>query len=242
MNLYRMIGLLSCYLFSNYTCAALDYISLHDIELNTPNALAIKLNIVESQDKSSLKFVLQQAQYTQELSYQRLNQYMLRVKGNRGITDKATLTVYTSIDNDWKKFNHIIITDTSIQTTPSNNSNVSAKTSAQSPEEITRKIPGNRPNQKPSAELSSTNMCLLIRNPQETLWSLATRYAKQWNIDVYGTMIAIYSANKTQFHQQHIKRLKDNAQLTCPSKNIMTSLGSKNLMEEEFERLHNASH
>ncbi|WP_343817572.1 FimV/HubP family polar landmark protein [Colwellia asteriadis] len=257
MNLFRIFSFLSCYLFSTYTMAAVDYISLHDIELNTPQALAIKLNIIESAEKPPLKFVLQQGSKKHTLSYQRLNQYMLRVQGNQRLTGTANLVVYTTNNDLWEIINTI-----KLNIPPTNKGHMTADTYS-SAEQITSTKPmvettknqplasrlptsspdntrtNSRTNTSTNISQVAANQCVLTKQPQETLWRIATRYAPQWNIDVYSAMIAIYNANRNQFSQQHIKLLKANATLTCPTKNIMASLGSKSLMEEEFERLHN---
>ncbi|PTA49068.1 fimbrial protein FimV [Shewanella morhuae] len=63
--------------------------------------------------------------------------------------------------------------------------------------------------------------CQLTYLAGETLWRTANRYASNWNVSVYGAMLAIYEANSTAFSKNKISALKSNAVLSCPSKIIL---------------------
>ena len=55
--------------------------------------------------------------------------------------------------------------------------------------------------------------CRLIREPKETLWSIASRYKGKWEVDVYSAMLAIYKSNLNKFDKQHIGQLISNVEL-----------------------------
>ncbi len=78
---------------------------------------------------------------------------------------------------------------------------------------------------------------MLARQPKETLWSIASRYKDNWQIDVFSAMIAIYTSNASKFNKQHIARLIDGATLVCPNNEVIGKLGSKKEMHAEFTRL-----
>lgn len=63
--------------------------------------------------------------------------------------------------------------------------------------------------------------CQLTYLAGETLWRIANRYAKDWDVSVYGAMLAIYEANPVAFSKNRINALKSNAVLSCPSKMIL---------------------
>ena len=214
-----------------YSFAAIDYISLHEIESNTADGLLVKLNIVEKEPTSRLKFVLQQPNTNTVLPYQRLNNFMLRLKGPNAVTSDAAIVVYQAIDNRWQQVKTITLMGT-------------PKRSAKSFASGTVKIqPHKKPRPitslEPAPAASSQQACLLIRKPKETLWSLASRYSTQWNIDVYSAMIAIYTQNKQHFGKEHIKLLKDNVDLACPEQSITSALNSKAVSKAKFNGLHN---
>jgi hypothetical protein len=234
MKFYYVIAVIFSGFLPFHSVAMINYISLHDIELNTHKALSIKLNIVEEDNKSQLKFILQQQEKKSQLSYQRLNKYMLRLSGNKAVQGQADIIVYQKIDNTWQKVNIINLN----ATFPIDNKDIAQQFIARSQNKQVSSIK-NRTITSSSA-LISNKTCTLTSLPKETLWSIAKRYSQQWNLDVYSTMIAIFTQNKNQFSKQHIKLLKIDAVLTCPDKIIMDTLGSKKLMKEEFERLHNA--
>ena len=63
--------------------------------------------------------------------------------------------------------------------------------------------------------------CQLTYLAGETLWRIANRYANDWDVSVYGAMLAIYEANPAAFSKNKINALKSNAALSCPSKMIL---------------------
>ena len=63
--------------------------------------------------------------------------------------------------------------------------------------------------------------CQLTYLAGETLWRIANRYANDWDVSVYGAMLAIYESNPAAFSKNKINALKSNAALSCPSKMIL---------------------
>lgn len=72
----------------------------------------------------------------------------------------------------------------------------------------------------PTASQTPEN-CQLTYLAGETLWRIANRYANDWDVSVYGAMLAIYEANPAAFSKNKINALKSNAALSCPSKMIL---------------------
>lgn len=74
---------------------------------------------------------------------------------------------------------------------------------------------GNAPKMMPTKE------CLLNYDSSETLWRVANRYANEWNVSVYGAMLAIYDANPKAFAKNKISALRGDAALYCPSTDLL---------------------
>ena len=124
--------------------AKVDYISLHEIESPARQPLSVKLNIVEKHDESQLKFTLVSQNTETLLDYQRINDYMLRLKSPHYIIGKASVLVYEFEQNAWQQTHSVDISNSLIA------------------KEADKKI---------IAKASAIKtQCRLIREPKETLW------------------------------------------------------------------------
>lgn len=91
-----------------------------------------------------------------------------------------------------------------------------------------------------AAETSSTasqtpEHCQLTYLAGETLWRIANRYANDWDVSVYGAMLAIYEANPAAFSKNKINALKSNAALSCPSQMILAQHANAKEAQAMFE-------
>ncbi|MDT3282859.1 FimV/HubP family polar landmark protein [Shewanella scandinavica] len=77
--------------------------------------------------------------------------------------------------------------------------------------------------------------CQLTYLAGETLWRIANRYANDWDVSVYGAMLAIYEANPAAFSKNKINALKSNAALSCPSKMILAQHTNAKEAQAVFE-------
>lgn len=94
--------------------------------------------------------------------------------------------------------------------------------------------PHSNPKPSPSTALASEE-CVLNYAANETLWRIANRYAAQWEVNVYGAMLAIYDANPKAFAKNKINALKKNATLYCPSKEMLTRYADAGEAKAIFE-------
>jgi len=217
MTIRTMIlsGLIYLVLLPMISHAKVDYISLHKIESPVRQPLSLKLNIVEKHQKSQLKFTLLNQNTETTLDYQRINNYMLRLKSPHYIIGKASVLVYEFEKNAWQHTNSVDISNSLIAT------------------EVDKKA---------LAKVSEIKtQCRLIHEPKETLWSIASRYKDNWNVDIFSAMLAIYKSNLNKFAKQHIGQLINNVELACPSTKTITMMGEKAEMKAEFNRLNNSS-
>jgi len=240
-------------LFPCYSFAQIEYISLHDVESAHSNALSVKINIVEKDQALPLKFILSNQQKRTTLSFQRINNYMLRLQGPSNVYNRAVIHVYQLEGDVWRRVKGINIsgglglltvsdeTKNHIQTSPKSNATNTAKNISQSNSTSVVKV---TPYIKPIKHGAITNgitenkaNCMLTRQTKETLWSIASRYKVNWDIDVFSAMIAIYESNITKFSKQHIGKLMDKTTLSCPSKEMIAVMGTKAQMKAKFNRL-----
>jgi len=208
------LGLISLVLCPLVIHAQVGHISLHEIESSERQPLSVKLNIVEKHEQGQLYFTLLNQNTETMLDYQRLNNYMLRLKSPHYIIGKASILVYEFKSNGWQQTHSVDISNSLI---------VTAKDKARL-EKITK----------------IQMQCLLIHQPKETLWSIASRYKSKWHVDIFSAMLAIYKSNLSKFDKQHIAQLLNNAELVCPSRKTITMMGDKAVMKAEFNRLNSA--
>jgi len=191
--------------------AKVDYISLHEIETLARQPLSIKLNIVETHPERQLNFTLLNQNTETVLYYQRINDYMLRLKSPHYVIGKASVLVYEFERNAWRKTHLIDVSNSLIATA------IDHKALAK------------------AAKIKT--QCLLVHEPKDTLWNIASRYKDKWRVDIFSAMLAIYKSNLNKFSQQHIGRLIANVELVCPNRKTITMMGNKVEMKAEFNRL-----
>jgi K+-sensing histidine kinase KdpD len=218
-----LAGLICLVLLPLTSDAKVDYVSLHEIETQARQPLSVRLNIVEipkksqqeSQQESQLHFTLLNRNVETVLDYQRINNHMLRLKSPHYVVGKASILVYEFEQNTWRQTHSVDISNLLTLT------KIDKLALAQATKIKTK--------------------CMLIRQPKETLWSIASRYQDKWRVDVFSAMLAIYQSNLNKFTQQHIGQLIDNAELVCPSGKTIAMMGKKAEMKREFHRLNNIS-
>ncbi|MBB1440388.1 LysM peptidoglycan-binding domain-containing protein [Shewanella sp. SG41-4] len=80
-------------------------------------------------------------------------------------------------------------------------------------------------------------ICLIDKSPQDTLWRVADRYYRQWQISVYGAMLAIYEANPKAFANGKIYLLMSDSRLQCPSGEMLKQYQSASKAQITYEAL-----
>lgn len=91
-----------------------------------------------------------------------------------------------------------------------------------------------------SSELASSNQeksnCV-INYSGETLWSLSIKYSREWEHDLYSTILAIYYANPHAFYRKNINKIRSDARLFCPTLEMLTQFASKEQAKIEYRAL-----
>ncbi|QYJ78483.1 FimV/HubP family polar landmark protein [Shewanella acanthi] len=85
-----------------------------------------------------------------------------------------------------------------------------------------------------SNTVNNDGQCRLNFKAEETLWRIANRYADDWQLNVYGAMLAIYDANPKAFFKHKISALKKDATLVCPSASILKRYPNADKAKAEF--------
>jgi FimV-like protein len=80
-------------------------------------------------------------------------------------------------------------------------------------------------------------ICVIDKSPQDTLWRVADRYYRQWQISVFGAMLAIYDANPNAFADDKIYLLMADSRLKCPSRVILNQYQNSSEAQVTYEAL-----
>ncbi|WP_351088550.1 FimV/HubP family polar landmark protein [Shewanella sp. S1-49-MNA-CIBAN-0167] len=80
-------------------------------------------------------------------------------------------------------------------------------------------------------------ICVIDKSPQDTLWRVADRYYRQWQISVFGAMLAIYDANPNAFANNKIYLLMADSRLKCPSRVILNQYQNSSAAQVTYEAL-----
>ncbi|QBF83316.1 LysM peptidoglycan-binding domain-containing protein [Shewanella maritima] len=79
--------------------------------------------------------------------------------------------------------------------------------------------------------------CVLERGEGETLWKLAQKYSKSWDVGLFGAMLAIHEANPRGFAGGKISKLRADVELACPSDAVLQVYRDNDSNKEEFDTL-----
>lgn len=234
INIYKIfIGLVLLTIFPFYSYANITYVSLHEIESIEHQQLSLTLNIVEEAPTLPVKFVLQSQKTRTPLSFQRLNKYMLRLTSPNLLIGKGAVHVYQLEGDAWRLIKRVKISNELIPL------KLASKAHLNTQKILNTNIAKSVTTKSNTNKVATKNQthCILSKQPKETLWAIASRYKTPWNVDIYSAMIAIYRSNLTHFSQQHIGQLINEVTLTCPSNELIKSMGTKEEMKAEFTRL-----
>ena len=223
------------YLSLGVANAEVDYVSLSEVESPERQPLFLRVNLIEKGRSLPLRFTLLTEGVETEMAYHRLNDFMVRLASQRIVQGKATVFVYQFDGKQWARVANVDVSNDlkPIQTaeqTPVKQNVAQVKAETYDNTE-TRQQAG-------TSDLDTKlESCQITREHKETLWSIASRYKDQWQVDVFSAMIAIYKSNLTKFNQGHINQLIDGAELVCPSRAELAKTGEKEAMRTEFFRL-----
>ncbi|WP_144212288.1 FimV/HubP family polar landmark protein [Shewanella donghaensis] len=263
-GLFSKAGLaISLFLFSFVAQAALSHLSINSRQFELGQHPKFKLNIVAGKnDLSRISFHVRQhvgdKEVLEELMVQPVNGFMLYAIGVDDVKDpNAKLIVSHYKGNNWQQFSVIPVFDAPFIKTNSkteiniNTSNQPKKVAPMPQVKSSQKnqlaVTAPKPS-KPQAQVLPATMvsssaselgasCIIERNSTETLWRIASRYAKPWETNVYAVMLAIFEANPQAFSKQKIYLIRQDIQLVCPTVNQLNQYLSKAEDKLAFEAL-----
>jgi len=86
-----------------------------------------------------------------------------------------------------------------------------------------------------SVAIAASSQVCTLDYQNETLWRISNRYAVEWQVSVYGAMLAIHDANPKAFYKNRINALKKDATLYCPSTEILARYPDAKAAKASFE-------
>lgn len=234
---------ISTLLFCVPALAGIKHISMHDVSSVDIKMLSVKFNLVgEDKSKSRLLVTLSNKQKEEVIiKHKRINHFMLEALVDPRLDlENARINVYESKSGNWDKifsteFSQSIHNETA-QIQASKSQAASSETTFSQVRSIqSAKQPTNQPVKLAASEPVSD--CYLRFDENESLWNMAKRYKNEWETSIYGAALAIYKTNLGQFKNQNINGLFNGKKLTCPSENLIHSIGNSGLAREQFNRL-----
>lgn len=85
--------------------------------------------------------------------------------------------------------------------------------------------------------LYSHSECVIDKQPEDSLWRVATANHQQWNTSIFGAILAIYEVNPSAFAGQNIQQLRADATLDCPSEDILKQYQNPQEDKLKFDEL-----
>ncbi|MCL1142084.1 FimV/HubP family polar landmark protein [Shewanella gaetbuli] len=85
--------------------------------------------------------------------------------------------------------------------------------------------------------LLANNDCTIDKQSDDSLWRVAMGKYKQWQVNVFGAMLAIYEANPKAFAERKIHQLKADAKLECPSAELLSQYSDLQTDKQKFDAL-----
>ncbi len=229
-NLAKPLGIFAL-LFCTYVQAQVSHVSINSRMFELGAYPKMRLNvIVDNQDMTRLEFVVHQSSGEEKLMAEQLNRFLVLLTGVEDVTDpKARLLVREYRIDRWYEVKNLPLFAMENKSNKLDSTFNSATVAANpAPDKAVAPVTGaqadkdNYPNAQGEAKdvvASQVAMagCTLSYSANETLWRIANRYALEWQVNVYGAMLAIFDANPKAFAQNNINALRKGAILYCPS-------------------------
>lgn len=250
-NLAKSLGFVAL-LFCTFVQAQVSHVSINSRMFELGAYPKMRLNvIVDNQDMTRLEFVVHQSGGEEKLMAEQLNRFLVLLTGVEDVTDpKARLLVREYRIDRWYEVKNLplfAMENKSKKTDSSFNSATVAANSA--PDKVVAPVTGaqsvsmadkDHPNAQGEAKdvvASQVAMagCMLSYSANETLWRIANRYALEWQVNVYGAMLAIFDANPKSFAQNNINALRKGAILYCPSAEMLAHYPNAKVAKAAFE-------
>ena len=228
--------------------AEVSHVSINQRLFDLAKPPLIKVNIVAGpQDPDRLQFILRQKSGEEKLMVQQINNYMLLLMGVEEVNDpNALLLVQQYQGEQWLEIGQLPVFSKSVPVgnppDPSRFSLYRNPTVKKVPESaVVATKPAITPATKAApavpAAVARDGQCTLEYHGTETLWRLATQYAKQWHTNVYAAALAIMAANPKAFVKGKPGNLRSDVRLHCPAAPQWELYADKTLAKEKFEAL-----
>lgn len=235
--------------------AQVSHVSINKRMFDLGSNPKMRVNVItDNQDMTRLKFVLHQSSGEETLMAEQLNRFLLLLTGVEDVTDpKARLLIREYRVDRWYEVKNLsLFEDTGSGESSTGQANAAVVKPAKAPTMGTDLLTTQAPKslsepmlttesklttepKTNSATASNAGECRLDYR-DETLWRLANRYAGDWQLSVYGAMLAIHDANPGAFSKNRINFLRKDAILTCPSSEILARYPDAKAAKVSFQQ------
>jgi hypothetical protein len=190
----------------------------------------LKINIItENSHIDKLQFIVEQRSGSERLMVSPINRFMLLLTGVEDVDDsEAILIVKEHRINQWQEVKRMRLFDGRAVAKP-----LASRAAIQErkPQVLGAISGGEHPE---DGKLIEPN-CHLDYDGQQTLWRLGSVYAKAWELNTYGAILAIYDANPKAFTLGKINSLRADVKLDCPSLSVKRRYLDGTFAKQRFE-------
>ncbi|QYJ86494.1 hypothetical protein K0I73_01680 [Shewanella mesophila] len=201
-------------LVSYSSMAKVTHVSINQQQFVLGANPKLKVNIVtERSHLDKLQFIVEQQSGSERLMVSPINSFMLLLDGVEDVTDADAMLIVKEYQiNQWQEvkrmrlFDGVAVTKPIVK--PLSNKDKSVNLAKSKSVVAAQPILGGK--------LVEAN-CQLNYDGQQTLWRIASVYAKEWHLSTYGAVLAIFDANPNAFSKGKINNLRADVVLDCPS-------------------------
>ncbi|QYK01117.1 hypothetical protein [Shewanella psychrotolerans] len=219
--LYAMLTTLL--LVSYSSMAKVTHVSINQQQFALGANPKLKVNIVtERSHLDKLQFVVEQQSGSERLMVSPINSFMLLLDGVEDVTDADAMLIVKEYQiNQWQEVKRMRLFDGATLTKPLAtplDKKLTKPTVVNDNLVSTAVNPTGVVTAKPLLDnnLIEPN-CQLDYDGKQTLWRIASMYAKAWQLSTYGAALAIFDANPKAFSKRKIDKLRADVVLVCPS-------------------------
>jgi FimV-like protein len=232
-----LILFVGSYMFSCLDAhARITHVSINQQQFTLGEYPKFKMNIVSKDaNYKKMQFIVQQGNNEEILMTEPINRFLLQLTGVEDVNDPtAVLIVKEYRVNKWRNVKRFPLFSADVKP-------ISLTVNAE-PSRVKNeiKVGQNRPIplqvRKPDEALADIH-CSLNSSPGQTLWRIALRYRKEWQMTTYGSVVAIYEANQQAFNAQNINSLKEGGQLFCPSNAVKDKYRDRQVAQSRYKEL-----
>ena len=238
MRTILYVALIILSLVSYSSIAKVTHVSINKQQFALGENPKLKVNVVtESANLDKLQFIVEQKSGSERLMANPVNSFMLLLDGVEDVTDADAILIVKEYQiNQWQEVKRMRLFDGVAIAKPIAKS--ISKAALVKDKSVNLAKPKSVVTAQPILEDSLVEAnCQLSYDGQQTLWRIASMYAKEWQLSTYGAALAIFDANPKAFSKGKINNLRADAVLDCPSLSVKQRYLDAKFAKQTFDAI-----